>query len=125
MKKLLLPLWSILLLTACQKQITRENEQKVSEDKNSLAAKSPTGKIDVCHYDVATASWHSININLNAWPEHQAHGDVRLDDPDSDGYVPNNAVAMVHKVIAMIIMQLSTPEPLKYAAITLTKTAME
>ncbi|HMK25706.1 MAG TPA: MopE-related protein [Chitinophagaceae bacterium] len=91
MKKLLLPLLSILLFTACQKQITRENEQKVPEEKSSLAAKSPTGKIDVCHYDVATASWHSININLNAWPEHQVHGDVRLDDQDGDGYVPNNA----------------------------------
>jgi len=91
MKKLLLPLLSILLFTACQKQITRENEQKVPGEKSSLAAKSPTGKIDICHYDVATASWHSININLNAWPEHLAHGDIRLDDQDGDGYVPNNA----------------------------------
>ena len=90
MKNLLLPLWSILLLTACQKQITRENEQKVPEEKSSIAAKSPAGKIDVCHHDVATNSWHKININLNAWPEHQVHGDVRLDDQDGDGYVLNN-----------------------------------
>ncbi|WP_205756022.1 MopE-related protein [Lacibacter luteus] len=31
-----------------------------------------------------------MNINVSAWPDHQAHGDVRLDDQDGDGYVPNN-----------------------------------
>ena len=91
MKKLLLPLLSIILLTACKKEITTENEQKPPEEKSSIAAKSPAGKIDVCHHDVATNSWHTININLNAWPEHQGHGDTRLDDQDGDGYVLNNA----------------------------------
>lgn len=75
MKKLLLPLLSILLFTACKKEI--------------LPNKLP--KINVCHYDVEKGTHKIININLNAWPAHQKHGDVRLDDQDGDGYVPNNA----------------------------------
>ena len=109
MKKLLLPLLSILLLTTCQKQIDKE---KIFEEKGSVAAskdsiditndslitlkksidvvKGPSSKIDVCHYDAVTNSWHKINISINAWPAHEGHGDIRLDDQDGDGYVHNN-----------------------------------
>ena len=65
MRKLLLPLLAILLFTACQKEITKEN---FSEEISSVAANS--SKIDVCH------KGHTISINLNAWPVHQAHGDL-------------------------------------------------
>lgn len=82
MKKLLLPLLSIFLLMACQKQIITDDAQnKIA----GAAANKTSPKINVCH------SGHTININMNAWPAHQAHGDVRLDDQDGDGYVPNNA----------------------------------
>ena len=91
MRKLLLPLLAILLFTACQKQITPENEQKAAEENSSVAARNANGKIDICHYDAATNAWHTINISLNAWPSHRSHGDVRLDDEDEDGYVTNNA----------------------------------
>jgi len=46
-------------------------------------------KIDVCHRE-GNGSSHIINISIDAWPAHQAHGDVRLDDQDDDGFVPNN-----------------------------------
>jgi uncharacterized protein (TIGR02145 family) len=114
MKKLLLPLLSILLLTACQKQIDKEkifNEKEsvtaakgsidiardsISNSKDSLvAAKGPVEKMDVCHYDVVTNSWHTINISMNAWPDHMGHGDVRLDDQDEDGYVLNNECGVI------------------------------
>lgn len=41
-------------------------------------------KIDICH------NGHVLNVSVNAWPAHAAHGDVRLDDQDGDGYVPDN-----------------------------------
>ena len=65
MKRLLLPLLTMLLFMACKKQIDNEC-------------------ILICHQGKL------IYININTWPEHLKHGDVRLDDQDGDGYVPNN-----------------------------------
>src|SRR5688572_31218327 len=91
MKKLLLPLLVILLFTTCKKEIARENESKNPEELGPVAAKGNDSKIDVCHYDVVKGTYKIININLSAWAEHQTHGDVRLDDKDGDGYLPDNA----------------------------------
>lgn len=88
MRKLLLPLLSILLVTACQKETSTD---KVPEEISGASAKGGSPKINVCHYDAATDTWKVKSINLTAWPQHQGHGDVRLDDQDDDGYVPNNA----------------------------------
>ncbi len=90
MIKLLSLLLSVLLFTACQKQITNEKEPKVPQQINGVAAKGPASKIDVCHHDVGNNTWHTINISINALPAHLAHGDIRLDDQDGDGYVLNN-----------------------------------
>jgi hypothetical protein len=88
MRKLLLPLLAVLLFTACKKEIATD---KANEEVASTAANRTSPKINVCHYDAVTGKWKTININLTAWPEHQAHGDIRLDDQDGDGYVPINA----------------------------------
>jgi hypothetical protein len=88
MRKILLPLLVIVLITACKKETTTSQpEQEIV----SVAAKVPSTKILVCHYDVSKGNWKTMSINPSAWAEHQAHGDVRLDDPDGDGYVPNNS----------------------------------
>lgn len=88
MKKLLLPLLLILFATACQKQIS---EDKTPEQFSAaLTSKGPATKINICHYDSRKNTWKTISINLPQWPDHEAHGDVRLDDQDGDGYVPNN-----------------------------------
>ena len=90
MRKLLLPLLAILFLTACQKDI--KTEPKPTDEIAGIAAKGgPPAFIAVCHLDAVTNTWRTINISITAWPDHQAHGDVRLDDPDGDGYVPTNA----------------------------------
>ena len=86
MKKLSLPLLLILFSMSCQKQM---NTDDVSKEK-TLAGK-PSAKIIVCHHDPVTSAYSVLNLNLNAWPQHQAHGDVRLDDQDGDGYVPTNS----------------------------------
>jgi uncharacterized protein (TIGR02145 family) len=85
MKKFLLPLMGILLLTACQKQPLRDESLKDA----GIASAKQNSKIDVCHKE-GNGSSHTINISINAWPAHQAHGDVRLDDQDGDGYVLDN-----------------------------------
>jgi len=87
MKKLLLPWLAILLFLSCKKQIPNN---QVPEENTSLAAKRGTNKMDVCHRE-GNGSWHVINISINAWPAHQGHGDIRVDDQDGDGYVLNNA----------------------------------
>ena len=46
-----------------------------SSGRNNL--KSIHGRIEVCHYDKETGTSHPITINANAWPAHQAHGDVQ------------------------------------------------
>lgn len=63
MKKLLLPLWSILLLTACQKEIATD---KAPEEIASATANKTSSKINVCHFDAATNKWKTVSINLSA-----------------------------------------------------------
>jgi uncharacterized protein (TIGR02145 family) len=86
MKQLSLSILCIVLFFGCQKQMIKEEVLK----EKTLSGK-PVAKISVCHRDPVTGSYSVLNLNTNAWPEHQAHGDVRLDDQDHDGYVPTNA----------------------------------
>jgi len=74
-------------IAACTTDSTIENFQ---ETENFALRKSNSNKIDICHYDVETDSWKILNVNVNSWEEHSTHGDVRLDDQDKDGTVPNN-----------------------------------
>ena len=67
MKKLLFPLLIILLFTGCQKQIASD---KVPDKIGDISAKGAAKKIEICH------NGHMISINENAWPAHQAHGDL-------------------------------------------------
>ena len=94
MKKLLFPLLSILLLTACQKQITEEVEKNTALEKNatiklnSATAEGSNNKIDVCHKN-ANGSFQTINISVNALQAHVSHGDI-VPDADGDGYTKAN-----------------------------------
>jgi hypothetical protein len=84
MKKLLIFSLGILLFASCQKP-----EYPNPHMDDDYDPKGGSKKIDVCHKE-GNGSSHIINISKSAWAAHQAHGDVRLDDPDGDGYVPNN-----------------------------------
>jgi len=57
MRKLFVPLLASLLFITCNKH----HDQT---------------KIDVCHYDSKKGTSHTITIAANAWPAHQAHGDL-------------------------------------------------
>ncbi len=85
MKKILVFGIAILLFSACQKQIP----EITSTGETGIVAEKSNSKIYVCHKE-GNGTSHMINISINAWPAHQAHGDIRLDDEDDDGYVPNN-----------------------------------
>ncbi len=85
MRKLLYTLFTILLYTSCQKQISKE---KIQEDISTVTAKGKASKIDVCHRQ-GNGAWHTININVNALPAHLAHGDI-IPDADGDGYTKTN-----------------------------------
>jgi|SRR5688572_7303110 len=88
MKKLIAPVLSIILMTACEKQTS--NESLVEEISNEAVTRN-SSKIKVCHKDALLGSNKVISVDLASWTDHQLHGDVRLDDQDSDGYVPNNS----------------------------------
>lgn len=83
---LLLPLFVLLLLFSCAKEQINADEVTGT----TLEDRGPKPKINVCHYDEDNNTWHLINVSLNAWPAHEGHGDVRLDDQDGDGYYPDN-----------------------------------
>jgi hypothetical protein len=87
MRKLLFPFFSLLLLVGCEKEQTTP---VTSQTETELDARGRAGKIDVCHYSADDDTWKMINISLAAVEKHLAHGDVRLDDQDGDGYVPDN-----------------------------------
>lgn len=42
----------------------------------SRAAGKPVGKVDICHYDEETDSFHIISVSENALDAHTNHGDV-------------------------------------------------
>ncbi len=88
MKKLILPLLTLLFLTACEKEsmIDLQADQMIEEN-GSVTLRSPAPKIDVCHYDAENDIWEVINISENAWSAHEGHGDVQLIDEDGDGWV--------------------------------------
>jgi hypothetical protein len=75
MKKVLLPLLGLVFLYS------------FAEESTTI---SPAVGIDICHFDAGANSWQVINIDENEWAVHAAHGDVRLDDQDGDGYVLHN-----------------------------------
>lgn len=87
MKKLIISLMVLLFFSSCKKEVTTETTK---ETISSTAAGKNAGKFDICHTDLVTGISKVMNLNQNAWNAHQNHGDVRLDDPDGDGYVPNN-----------------------------------
>ena len=58
-------------ITSCQKETFNNDISK-----ESSAAKD---NIEVCHYDESSGTYHPIIISFNAWPAHQAHGDVMGD----------------------------------------------
>jgi hypothetical protein len=79
MKKLLLLLSAFLFFTTCEKDTASDLIPNINIQENgNPGLRMPAPKIDVCH------NGHIININLNAVPAHQAHGDAV--DMDGDGY---------------------------------------
>ncbi len=77
-----------LVLIACQKEDSQEESTELDGVVNLKGKKS---KVDICHYDADSGLWKILQVNGNAWRAHQNHGDVRLDDRDGDGFVPDNA----------------------------------
>lgn len=47
-------------------------------------------KLPICHYSPEADNWVLLYVSEKAWGDHKLHGDVRLDDQDKDGYVPDN-----------------------------------
>lgn len=42
---------------------------------HATASAAPRGKVDVCHYDADSGTYHRINVNENALQAHLNHGD--------------------------------------------------
>jgi len=75
MKKLLLPLLTILFFISCQKQISTD---KASKEIAGTAA-NKQAKFTVCHYDAVTGTSKTILVPQNALATHLAHGDLQGD----------------------------------------------
>ena len=73
MKKILLPLLTILSFAACQKQISTD---KASEEIGGAVA-NKQAKFTVCHYDAETGVSKTIEVTQNAFSGHLAHGDLQ------------------------------------------------
>ncbi|GAB3170780.1 hypothetical protein [Telluribacter humicola] len=43
--------------------------------KNMANAKNGSEKVTICH-QTGNGSSHSLSISINAWPAHEAHGDM-------------------------------------------------
>lgn len=92
MQKILLSILCLSLVTACEKE---PGSPAVPDDNPALGFHNGADKIEVCHYSKGNGSWRIINISASAWPAHEAHGDVSLDDQDGDGYLPDNSCGII------------------------------
>jgi uncharacterized protein (TIGR02145 family) len=90
MKKLFFMLTGLIVLTSCEKQLTPD---KFWDENISISKSSHPAKLSICHYAGSSGKSIIINISWNAWPAHEAHGDIRLDDADDDGFLPDNDCA--------------------------------
>ena len=89
-KNVLLLLMSVVVaIASCKKEDAKQTSS--DEGMANVAANKAAEKILVCHNEAETGKSKLLELAVAAWPEHEAHGDVRLDDQDGDGYVPNNA----------------------------------
>jgi len=75
------------LFVACEKEdITQED----TEGLTAVSHKWHKKKILICHTG-RNGHCRLLKISRRAWKWHKRHGDVRLDDRDGDGFVPDNA----------------------------------
>ena len=88
MRKLTLQWLLLLLITACQKQLTKEPGPIATEQTSGVAATGGANIIDVCHEE-GNGTSHTITINANASAAHLAHGDI-VPDADGDGFTKVN-----------------------------------
>ena len=86
-KKTALLIAVITVLSCNTESLIEDVDNQNIEQDNSTFKKA--NKISICHTS-SNGKSKILNISINAWPEHKAHGDVRLDDQDSDGFVPDN-----------------------------------
>ncbi|WP_235298205.1 PA domain-containing protein [Portibacter marinus] len=74
----------IFLVFSCEKEsietLNLEHDVMVSQDLDRNSGQLP--KVDICHIDDEGGS-RIINVNGNAWPDHELHGDAI--DQDGDG----------------------------------------
>ena len=87
MKKLCFVLIGLFVLASCEKQLTGD---KLLNENAGMSKSGHPSKLTVCHRAGSSGNSVIIGISWNAWPDHQAHGDIRLDDADQDGYYPDN-----------------------------------
>ena len=101
-------------IASCEKDGSCEKEEKVNKETNSSlnvadpSASSPSSsanratptrnRMTICHYDNTTLGWSVITIRNNQLGDHLAHGDVRIDDPDGDGYTATNPCGYVGRL---------------------------
>ena len=88
MKKFILLSFTLVFIAACNKETTDDSLSNSTEFNSLKSGKAK--KIEICHYSEDDDNWYVISISENAWPAHEMHGDVRLDDQDGDSFVPNN-----------------------------------
>ncbi|WP_336518573.1 hypothetical protein [Pollutibacter soli] len=114
MRKMLLPVLAALVMTACKKEMVSDLSLRQAEIASSAAAKGAE-KIAIWHVDATTNTWKQMTINANAWPDHQAHGDIwkvgqeykggkigyilQAGDPGYDAKLPHGLIAAAEDLL--------------------------
>jgi uncharacterized protein (TIGR02145 family) len=81
MSQKFLILFVILLLVSCQHETVPPHAAELDD---IVESRSPRERIKVCHYDEETNTWRVMHIPVNAWPAHEAHGDILGDCPEEE-----------------------------------------
>jgi uncharacterized protein (TIGR02145 family) len=80
------------VLSSCMKEMPGDTKEELLNggDQSDISSAKNSNNILICHHQ-PNGVWQQKTISENAWLQHEAHGDIRLDDQDADGYVPNNS----------------------------------
>lgn len=84
-----LTICGLFLLSGCESEEVPivEKELKIQD---ATFKKGKPDRIKICHYSSDDDKYFVIEVSEKAFPDHKDHGDIRLDDQDGDGYVPDN-----------------------------------
>ena len=88
----------VFFILSCEREDPVSSNSDPSVNVSASRPASVGNRLNVCHFDITTNTWSVLSIRKNQLAAHLSHGDVRLDDPDGDGYTAVNQCGYIGRL---------------------------